>query len=91
MFVIDVHVNQEKATEQQLQAHRAYCHEEFEKGHFVMCGPSATHDGRGIIIASVEGLSALRAILARDPLRDAATYDVHEFRASMIARDIHGR
>ena len=88
MFVVDVKVDINKAKEDQLKAHLDYCHQEFEKGNIVMCGPSVTYQARGIIIFKAKSQEELQEMLLRDPLYNAASYDVHKFRASAIAQNI---
>ena len=88
MFIVNVTVDMAKATSEQLQGHMDYCHREFENGNIVMCGPSITHKGSGIIIFKAPSTDKLQELIDKDPLRNAATYDVNEFKVNAVATNI---
>lgn len=70
--------------------HRQWFTTYFQQGHFLLLGPYLDLADAGVIVAVAENRAALEQMLAQDvyyPL-GLATYDVHEFRAAMVADNV---
>lgn len=70
--------------------HRAWFAKNFQQGNFLLLGPYQDKEHAGVIIAQAESREALDKVLSEDvyyPL-DLATYEVHEFKAAMVAENI---
>ncbi|BCS88068.1 YciI family protein [Pseudodesulfovibrio sediminis] len=70
-----------------LDEHVSFLKKEYERGHFIASGRKVPRTG-GIILAQVDSLESLKAILELDPFHreGLASYDIQEFMPSMTAK-----
>ena len=72
-----------------LPAHRAYLHDYYQKGLFLLSGPIKPRTG-GILIALTKDRAYLESILQNDPyaLASIASYDITEFTPVMHCEEL---
>ena len=69
-----------------LAAHRAYLHEQYENGMFLISGRMVPRTG-GVILATADSRADIEAVIELDPFREAgvASYQITEFVPTMAA------
>ncbi|MDO4640261.1 MAG: YciI family protein [Neisseria sp.] len=74
-----------------LSQHRAWFAKRFQAGNFLLLGPYLDKDNAGVIIAQAENREQLDNILQEDVYypQGLATYQIREFKANMLAENIH--
>jgi len=67
-----------------LAAHRAYLHEQYENGMFLISGRMVPRTG-GVILATADSRADIEAVIELDPFREAgvASYQITEFVPTM--------
>ncbi|MGX7205506.1 YciI family protein [Enterococcus pingfangensis] len=92
MYLINVTINEASTNPQSaahLAKHQAWFEHYFEKGDFLLIGPSQTYQHAGVILAQTDDQSQLDKIIAEDVYYpDLADYAVNEFTALKIAPNI---
>lgn len=94
LYVIKIALQQDKfpveKADEYFDQHRAWFKKYFDKGNFLILGPMPDLDHTGMIIAQADTRAELDAILAEDVYQPfgGATYEVHEFKAAMVADNI---
>ncbi len=69
-----------------IAAHRRFLQEGYDKGRFLLSGPSVPPQG-GILIARAESLEDLNAFLAEEPYPRAASADPERLVRQELRRD----
>lgn len=91
MYLITIAIKEnffkdESIAEQRLIAHRNWFSEYYDKGNFLLIGPSISFEKSGIIVAQVENREELENILKKDSYYPGlAEYRINEFTANKIA------
>jgi len=69
-----------------LAAHRAYLHEQYENGMFLLSGRMVPRTG-GVILATADSRADIEAVIELDPFKEAgvASYQITEFVPTMAA------
>jgi len=69
-----------------LAAHRAYLHEQYENGMFLISGRMVPRTG-GVILAVADSRADIEAVIELDPFKEAgvASYQITEFVPTMAA------
>ncbi|WP_314449448.1 YciI family protein [Selenomonas artemidis] len=94
MYIVSEYIDRDKLpaerADELMTAHRAWFKAHFDRGDFLIVGPYLDAEGAGIMIAQAESREALEEILRGDVFYadDMARYEVHEFRAAMVADGI---
>jgi uncharacterized protein YciI len=69
-----------------LAAHRAYLHEQYDNGMFLLSGRMVPRTG-GVILATADSRADIEAVIELDPFKEAgvASYQITEFVPTMAA------
>jgi len=87
MFIISLtYLKPAEEIDQLLAAHRAYLHEQYENGMFLMSGRMVPRTG-GVILAVADSRADIEAVIELDPFKEAgvASYQITEFVPTMTA------
>lgn len=87
MFIISLtYLKPADEIDKLLAAHRAYLHEQYENGLFLMSGRMVPRTG-GVILAMADSRADIEAVIELDPFKEAgaASYQITEFVPTMTA------
>ncbi|MDO4903632.1 MAG: hypothetical protein Q3959_05180 [Limosilactobacillus sp.] len=89
MYIIDITLHGDTATEEKVAQHRAWFKKHFDEGDFVIVGPSKTKEMSGTIITKSMERAKLDEILGGDAFYpNEATYEVNEIDAKLVKNNI---
>ena len=87
MFIITLtYLKPAEEIDSLLAAHRAYLHEQYDNGMFLLSGRMVPRTG-GVILATADSRADIEAVIELDPFKEAgvASYQITEFVPTMAA------
>lgn len=89
MFLLKITVKPTAVSDEKMTQHRQWFKQYFDTGKFKIVGPFVDLENAGVIIAQASSKEEMEEIISHDAFYPAsADYDLHEFKAKLVAKDI---
>lgn len=89
MFLLKITVKPTAISDEKMTQHRQWFKQYFDAGNFKIVGPFNDIKNAGVIIAQASSKDEMKEIISHDAFYPAgADYELHEFKANLVAKDI---